>query len=89
MGGTINFINKEQADILLSLGFRYTEQKINSEQMIYSFIDTPEIIFVFKKLYAVNIHKPRINIVIKININELKIEFFLFCFSSFITNSFD
>lgn len=43
MGGTINFINKEQADILLSLGFRYTEQKINSEQMVYSFIDTPEI----------------------------------------------
>ena len=43
MGGTINFINKEQADFLLSLGFRYTEQKVNSEQMIYSFIDTPEI----------------------------------------------
>ena len=43
MGGTINFINKEQADFLLSLGFRYTEQKVNSEQVVYSFIDTPEL----------------------------------------------
>lgn len=43
MGGTINFINKEQADTLLSLGFMYTEQKINSEQVVYSFIDTPKL----------------------------------------------
>ena len=41
--GTINFLSKEQADKLSALGFKYVEQKINSEQIIYSFIDTPEI----------------------------------------------
>ena len=39
--GTINFLSKEQADKLSALGFKYVEQKINSEQIVYSFIDTP------------------------------------------------
>lgn len=41
--GTINILSKEKADILSSMGFKYTEQKINSDQVIYSFIDIPEI----------------------------------------------
>ena len=41
--GTINILSKEQADKLSMLGFKYTEHKINSEQTVYSFIDTPEI----------------------------------------------
>ena len=41
--GTINILSKEKADTLLALGFRYTEQRINPEQVVYSFIDTPEI----------------------------------------------
>ena len=41
--GTINILSKEKADTLLSMGFKYTEQRINPEQVVYSFIDTPEI----------------------------------------------
>ena len=41
--GTINILSKEKADTLLSMGFKYTEQKINDNQVVYSFIDTPEI----------------------------------------------
>lgn len=41
--GTINILSKEKADILLSMGFKYTEQRINPEQVVYSFIDSPEI----------------------------------------------
>jgi hypothetical protein len=41
--GTINILSKEKADILLSMGFKYTEQRINSEQVVYSFIDSKEI----------------------------------------------
>lgn len=41
--GTINILSKEKADTLLSLGFKYTEQRINPEQVVYSFIDTPEL----------------------------------------------
>ena len=41
--GTINILSKEKADTLLSKGFKYTEQKINDNQVVYSFIDTPEI----------------------------------------------
>ena len=41
--GTINILSKEKADTLLSMGFKYTEQRINPEQVVYSFIDTIEI----------------------------------------------
>lgn len=29
--------------MISALGFKYTQHKINSEQTVYSFIDTPEI----------------------------------------------
>lgn len=41
--GTINILSKEKADIISALGFRYTPHKINSEQTVYSFMDTAEI----------------------------------------------
>lgn len=41
--GTINVLSKEQADKLSALGFKYVEREINSEQIVYTFIDTPEI----------------------------------------------
>lgn len=41
--GTINFLSKEQADKLSALGFKYVEQKINSEHTVYAFIDTPKL----------------------------------------------
>lgn len=41
--GTINILSKEKADKLFALGFKYTKQKINSKQIVYAFIDTPEI----------------------------------------------
>ena len=41
--GTINILSKEKADTLLSMGFKYTEQKIGNNRIVYSFIDTPEI----------------------------------------------
>lgn len=52
--GTINILSKEQADKLSVLGFKYTEQKINSEQTVYSFIDTPEIRKIVSSQFAKN-----------------------------------
>ena len=52
--GTINILSKEQADKLFVLGFKYTEQKINSEQTVYSFIDTPEIRKIVSSQFAQN-----------------------------------
>lgn len=52
--GTINILSKEQADKLAMLGFKYTEHKINSEQTVYSFIDTPEIRKVVLNQFAKN-----------------------------------
>lgn len=52
--GTINILSKEQADKLSMLGFKYTEQKINSEQTVYSFIDTPEIREIVSSQFAKN-----------------------------------
>ena len=52
--GTINILSKEQADKLSVLGFKYTEQKINSEQTVYSFIDTPEIRKIVSTQFAKN-----------------------------------
>ena len=52
--GTINFLSKEQADKLSVLGFKYVEQKINSEQIVYSFIDTPEIRKIVSSQFAKN-----------------------------------
>ena len=50
--GTINFLSKEQADKLSTLGFKYVEQKINYEQIVYSFIDTPEIRKIVSRQFA-------------------------------------
>ena len=52
--GTINFLSKEQADKLSTLGFKYVEQKINYEQIVYSFIDTPEIRKIVSSQFAKN-----------------------------------
>lgn len=52
--GTIHILSKEQADKLSMLGFKYTEQKINSEQTVYSFIDTPEIRKIVSSQFAKN-----------------------------------
>ena len=52
--GTINFLSKEQADKLSVLGFKYVEQKINYEQIVYSFIDTPEIRKIVSSQFAKN-----------------------------------
>ena len=52
--GTINILSKEKADTFLSMGFKYTEQKINDNQVIYSFIDTPEIRKVVSCQFAKN-----------------------------------
>ena len=41
--GTINILSKEKADMISVFGFKYTPHKINSEQTVYSFMDTPEI----------------------------------------------
>ena len=52
--GTINILSKEKADTLLSMGFKYTEQKVNDTQVVYSFIDTPEIRKVLSCQFAKN-----------------------------------
>ena len=52
--GTINFLSKEQADKLSALGFKYVEKKINYEQIVYSFIDTPEIRKIVSRQFAKN-----------------------------------
>ena len=52
--GTINFLSKEQADKLSALGFKYVEREINSEQIVYSFIDTPEIREIVSSQFAKN-----------------------------------
>ena len=52
--GTINFLSKEQADKLSTLGFKYVEQKINYEQIVYTFIDTPEIRKIVSRQFAKN-----------------------------------
>lgn len=36
------------------MGFKYTEQKINDNQVVYSFIDTPEIRKVVSCQFAKN-----------------------------------
>ena len=41
--GTINFFDKKKADELAEMGFKYTEHKINANQVIYAFIDTPKL----------------------------------------------
>ena len=52
--GTINFLSKKQADKFSALGFKYVEQKINSEQIVCSFIDTPEIRKIVSSQFAKN-----------------------------------
>ena len=52
--GTINFLSKEQADKLSALGFKYVEREINSEQIVYTFIDTPEIRKIVSSQFANN-----------------------------------
>lgn len=52
--GTINFLSKEQADKLSALGFKYVEREINSEQIVYTFIDTPEIRKIVSNQFAKN-----------------------------------
>ena len=52
--GTITLLSKEKADTLLSMGFKYTEQKVNDTQVVYSFIDTPEIRKVVSCQFAKN-----------------------------------
>lgn len=41
--GTINFFDKNKADELAKMGFKYVEHKINANQIIYAFIDTPKL----------------------------------------------
>ena len=52
--GTINVLSKEQADKLSALGFKYVERKINSEQIVYTFVDTPEIRKIVSSQFAKN-----------------------------------
>lgn len=52
--GTINILSKKKADKLSALGFKYVEQKINYEQIVYSFIDTPEIRKIVSRQFAKN-----------------------------------
>ena len=52
--GEVIIMDKTKADTLLSLGFKYTEQRINPEQVVYSFIDTPEIRKVVSCQFAKN-----------------------------------
>ena len=40
--GEIIFLDKAKADVLLSLGFKYIERKINNKNT-YVFLQTPEI----------------------------------------------
>ena len=41
--GTVDFISKDKADELASMGFHYTEHRINANQIVYQFVDTPEL----------------------------------------------
>lgn len=41
--GTINFFDKKKADELAEMGFHYVEHKINANQVIYAFVDTPQL----------------------------------------------
>ena len=41
--GTVNFISKDKADELATMGFHYTEHRINANQIVYQFVDTPEL----------------------------------------------
>lgn len=50
--GTINILSKEKADMISALGFKYTPHKINSEQTVYSFMDTPEIRKIISKKFS-------------------------------------
>ena len=50
--GTINILSKEKADTISALGFKYTPHKINAEQTVYSFVDTPEIRKVITKEFS-------------------------------------
>lgn len=52
--GTINILSKEKADMISVFGFKYIPHKINSEQTVYSFIDTPEIRKVISKEFSKN-----------------------------------
>lgn len=41
--GTINVLSKEKADEIARFGFKYKEYKIDVKQVVYAFIDTPEV----------------------------------------------
>lgn len=41
---TINVLNKEKADKLSALGFKYTEQRLNDSQTVYVFYATKELL---------------------------------------------
>lgn len=41
--GTVNFFDKKESDKLAEMGFHYTVHKINANQIVYSFVDTPEL----------------------------------------------
>ena len=41
--GTINFFDKDKADEIAAMGFKYVVHKINANQVVYSFVDTPKL----------------------------------------------
>lgn len=52
--GTINFLSKEQADILIALGFNCVNQRINDTQIVYSFVDSPKLREIISNKFAKN-----------------------------------
>ena len=43
MGATVNVLDKDKAEELRKLGFRYFEQRVSDNKLIYVFINSPEL----------------------------------------------
>ena len=50
----INIIDKTKADELFMLGFKGTEQRLNENQMVYSFFATQELLEVISSKFEKN-----------------------------------
>lgn len=51
---TINFFDKEKADSLCNLGFKYIKQRVGEDRFVYTFINTLEIMRIVDEKFSEN-----------------------------------
>lgn len=51
---TINIIDKDKAEELKNLGFKYSTQRVSDDKLVYVFINTPDLMKVLNGKFSQN-----------------------------------